>query len=67
MVWAEEDVQNPLSMKPEGVDRQEGWCRSTPMLYNSHWRGELMGALCVVLFWDFEQLEEVCLCYRQYY
>jgi len=65
VVWAEEDVQNPLSVNLEGVDRQEGWCRSTLMLCNSHWRAELMGVLCVALFWDSEQSEEVCLCSKR--
>jgi len=56
-VWAEEIVQNPLSVNLEGVDRQELWCRSTPLICNSHWR-----VLCVALFGDSEQYEEVCLC-----
>jgi len=61
-VWAEEIVQNLMFVNPEGVDRQELWCRSTPLLYNSNWRAELMGALCVALSGDSKQFEEVCVC-----
>jgi len=62
VVWDDEIVQNPLSMNPESVDRHEWWCQLIPLLYNSHWRAQLMGALCVALLWDSEQLEEVWLC-----
>ena len=61
-MWAEENVHNPLSVDSEGVDRPEGWSRSTPILCNSHGRAERMGAMCVAMFWDFEQSEEVYLC-----
>ena len=41
----EETVQKRLSLNHDGVDRQEVWCRSTLLLYNSHWQAELYGPL----------------------
>ena len=43
------ECADPLSVNPEGVDRQEGWCRSTLILYNSHWQTEQKGALLLAL------------------